>query len=495
MARKQNFLWRPQPGPQQAFATCPVQEIFFGGARGGGKTDGALGRCGIRALKYGKHYRGYFIRRELVQLEPAIARSKELFTPFGNFNEQKKSWTFKNGATLRFRYIDKDKDAEKLQGESATDVNIEEIGNFPDLAPLLKLKGILRSTGGVPVSFTATGNPGGVGHAAVKRRYIDPAPGGWQLIKERDPFTGLENERIYIPSRISDNKLLLQNDPTYLARLAQTGSEELVKAWLDGDFDAIEGAFFTEFSTAKHVIPTIPLPGHWTRFRAMDWGAFFPFYVGWFAIASEHYECPQTHTFIPKGAIVQYREYYGSQDDNNQGLKMPAGEVGLAIQERDHGDRISFGVLDPSAFKQDGGPSVAERMARATKGKVFFRKADNRRLGANGAMGGWDTMRSMLRGFERDTSGEQIPMLYFMACCPTIIRLMPLAQHHRDHPEDLELAEDHALDAVRYACMSRGVAAKSPTVPEKARDIRHMSLDELFEDNERGSRKRLSHRV
>jgi hypothetical protein len=35
--------WQPQPGPQSSFVTCPVFEIMFGGARGGGKTDAVLG--------------------------------------------------------------------------------------------------------------------------------------------------------------------------------------------------------------------------------------------------------------------------------------------------------------------------------------------------------------------------------------------------------------------------------------------------------------------
>ena len=30
---------RPQAGPQQALVLCPIEEIFFGGTRGGGKAD------------------------------------------------------------------------------------------------------------------------------------------------------------------------------------------------------------------------------------------------------------------------------------------------------------------------------------------------------------------------------------------------------------------------------------------------------------------------
>ena len=41
--------WEPQPGPQTALLACPVFEVFFGGARGGGKTDGMLGEWASHA--------------------------------------------------------------------------------------------------------------------------------------------------------------------------------------------------------------------------------------------------------------------------------------------------------------------------------------------------------------------------------------------------------------------------------------------------------------
>ena len=42
------WAWRPQEGPQQALVRCPVKEIFFGGTRGGGKTDGVLGKWALK---------------------------------------------------------------------------------------------------------------------------------------------------------------------------------------------------------------------------------------------------------------------------------------------------------------------------------------------------------------------------------------------------------------------------------------------------------------
>jgi hypothetical protein len=489
------YVWRPQAGTQYAYVGCPVAEIFFGGARGGGKTDASLGRALFRALKYKADFKAHFIRRELTQLEPAIARSKQIYSNFGSFNETKKRWDFNGGGSLHFRYIERDADAEKFQGDSCTDLYFEEIGNFPDLAPLLKLKGILRSTAGVPSCFCATGNPGGPGHSLVKRRYIDPAPLGWTVIPEKDELTGLVEERIYIPSRITDNKLLMKNDPGYLSRLARTGSAALVRAWLNGDFDAIEGAFFEKFEKSSHVLRRIGLPRHWNVVRAGDWGSYYPFYFCWGAVASEDWVHPDG-AYIPKGAIVVFNEWYGSRDHNNVGLKMPAADVGEEVARRDRqmGVKPTIQVMDPSAFKQDGGPSVAERMAKATNGKVFFHRADNRIQAKNGAMGGWDVMRERINGVEF-TDEVSIPTLFFMDNCVDAIRTIPALQHDPSNPEKLMGVEDHPADAIRYMCMSRPWEAKSPVKPKLTQDFRSMTLDQLWASHSKSKTSSASWRV
>ena len=72
-------VWQPQLGPQPALLACPVFEVFFGGARGGGKTDGMLGESASHADLYGAHAIGLMVRRERTQLVEAIERSRQLF--------------------------------------------------------------------------------------------------------------------------------------------------------------------------------------------------------------------------------------------------------------------------------------------------------------------------------------------------------------------------------------------------------------------------------
>jgi hypothetical protein len=68
--------WEAQKGPQTALLACPVFEVFFGGARGGGKTDGMLGEWVSHAALHGKNAVGLMIRRERVQLLETIERSR-----------------------------------------------------------------------------------------------------------------------------------------------------------------------------------------------------------------------------------------------------------------------------------------------------------------------------------------------------------------------------------------------------------------------------------
>ena len=250
--------------------------------------------------------------------------------------------------------------------------------------------------------------------------------------------------RVYIPARLSDNAKLLAKDPLYVARLQQTGSDQLVRAWLEGDWNIVEGAFFDKWRS-RNIVRPFEVPEDWIRFRSFDWGYAVPFSVGWWAVASDSYRTEAV--VIPRGALVRYREWYGSTGKANEGIKLTAEEVARGIASREKNETMAFRVADPSIFSSDGGPSVAERMAGHC-GR--WKKADNARVGRNGAQGGWDQMRQRIIG-DGDT-----PMLFVFETCRDFIRTIPALQHDPDRLEDLDTsAEDHVADEARYACMAR----------------------------------------
>lgn len=479
-----NVIWQPQEGPQTALISCPVFEIFFGGARGGGKTESSIGDWLDHSAQYGEGAIGIFVRRKLTQLAEVIARTKQIFPKLGaKYNEQQKTWTMAGGGRLKFVYLERDSDAEEYQGHNYTRVYVEEVTNFPNPSPINKLRATLRSAVGVPTGMRLTGNPGGPGHNWVKARYIDPDPRGYRVIPESTEveIDGVKQtvtlHRVFIPSKLGDNQLLLKNDPTYVLRLRQSGSEALVKAWLEGDWSIIDGAFFDEWDPSRHILQTefwLPrIPRHATIFKAMDWGSAKPFSVGWYALSDGTWG-------LPPDALLKFMEWYGAKGPN-VGLKMTARQVaeGILNRERDANIRCNYGVADPAIFIQNGGPSIGEEMALMG---VTWRAADNKR------MAGWSELRERLAWRIRDEEsgdviGEKPPGLYFLDGCDDSIRTIPVLQHDEKNPEDLDTdGEDHAGDETRYAVMSRpyhtargGASYRLPKLPSQ------LTINELVE--------------
>ena len=464
---QQEIIWQPQEGPQTALVACPIFEVFYGGARGGGKTEGSIGDWLQHSGQYGSWARGVFFRRTFKQLEQVIERTKKLYPKIGaKYNEQHSFWTMPGGGILSFRYLEKDKDAEEYQGHSYTRVYMEELTNYPFAGPLNLLRATVRSAEGIPVGLRLTGNPGGPGHHWVKQRYIDPEPKGWKILEEEvENLDGskVKLQRVYIPSRISDNRLLWENDPLYVARLRQVGSEALVNAWLKGDWDVIDGAYFDGFKPQVdgqpyHVLPTDEwinrIPPYSLRFRAFDWGYASPFCVGWYAVSDGTWG-------LPDGALLKYREWYGWNGKANEGLRWTNEQIAEGIKFREMyldsrfagrylREEIAYGVADPSIFSREGGPSIGEQF---WIGDVGFRRGDNKRIP------GWQQLQLRLKG-----SGGR-PMIYFLDCCTHTIRTLPIMQHDEKNIEDVDTeSEDHAVDETRYACMSRPWVERAPQI-------------------------------
>jgi hypothetical protein len=406
---------------------------------------------GIKAGRYGAAFNCVFFRKEMPMLDDAIERSKQIYREIGaKYSEHKKTWRFPGGGRLRFRPLERTSDAEKYQGQNLSDVCIEEAGNFASQAPIQRLHAVLRSGAGVPTQMHLTGNPGGPGQFWIKERYIDHDPSGFKRIQQKLPNGDIKS-RIFIPAKVTDNQILLKNDPGYVGNLYLVGSSQLVSAWLNGDWNAIEGAYFDCWSS-DIIIEPFEIPRHWLRFRSFDWGSAAPFSVGWWAISSG--DILPDGRYYPPGAMIRYREWYGKKSAN-VGLKLTAREVARGILARTLPDEeISYTVADPSVFAVDGGPSIAEESFNEG---LAFTRANNKRVAGMGAVGGWDQMRSRMKG-----DGER-PMIHCFSTCTDSTRTIPMMQHDELRPEDLDTdLEDHAADEWRYACMSRPWTAPLP---------------------------------
>lgn len=447
-------------------------ELLYGGAVGGGKSflmrAAAISWCGqIPGLQV---YLFRRLRDDLVKNHIEGPKGlRMLLAPWVQaklvdvVEDEIRFW---NGSKIYLCHCKDEKDRFKYLGAEIHVLLIDELTTFTEviyrfLRSRVRMVGVKLPddlVGRFP-RIVASSNPGNIGHAWVKAAFIDArAP----LEVERMPDDEGAMLRQYIPAKLEDNPSMAEDDPGYAGKVSGLGSPELVRAMRDGDWNVVAGAYFPEIGPAHIIVPR-SLPSYWLKFRAFDWGSARPFSVGWWTVSDGEL------AEFPRGALIRYREWYGAQRDSagrtipNSGLRMTAEQVADGIVERERPDlndnrKSMSGVADPSIFSQDGGPSIADRMAAR---KCFWRPADNTRIAKLGATGGWDQVRARLIG-----DGER-PALYVFDTCLDWIRTMPALQHDEGRPEDVQTeGEDHIADETRYACLSRPYVAPLPEQEE-----------------------------
>lgn len=339
-------IWKPQPGPQELMLSCPYEEILYGGAAGGGKTDSLLGDYAKGIEKYGEDHKGVIFRRTYPMLEELESRSLQIFGPaYGQkcYSLGNKKWKFPNGATLKFRFLEKKKDTLNYQGQQFNWIGFDELTQWPDDYCYEYLKTRLRSPSGAPCTIRSTSNPGGPGHLWVKEFFE---------IGKTPPLTPIVNRngriRIFIPAKVQDNLILMHNDPLYVERLDEISDPVLRLALKDGNWDVFAGQAFPEWRQHIHVVPDSPVPDGVTMWRACDWGFEKPYCVLWFYADYD-------------GNVTVCNEIYGKGDGVNAGSHEAASVVRQKIEtiENENNWWVPIGYLDPQCWaSHDDTPSV-----------------------------------------------------------------------------------------------------------------------------------------
>ena len=466
MTESEVVIFDPLPGPQTELLTVPVRDILFGGARGGGKSYGVLGHFAAKAIRtvsvYGKRncFHGILMRRTYPELEDIIKRAKEMFGGVGEWKEGKKTFIFPvegifGGATLKFRHLEKDDDATKYQGHEYQWVCIEEAGNFPSPKPVYMLRATLRSAEGVPTYFLLTANPGGVGHNWLKSDYVDPSPPSVPF-KVKLEGSIKEVYRIFIPSKLSDNPILMEaNDGEYLQNLlfAVAGNEQLRRAWLDGDWNVIAGGMFDDvWSDFHHILEPFAIPGNWPITRAYDWGSSAPFSIGWWATTDDSLITLPDRSVrqFAHGTLIRIHEWYGcSKNHHNQGLRLVEEEIINGIKEIEQTEGIhcnQAGPADTNIFEIKDGTALADKHH---KHGIYWKQAVKH---PGSRITGWQHIRQRLVSSKEDY--PEHPGLFVFNTCRDFIRTVPVLQRAKKNIEDVNTeSEDHIADETRYMVM------------------------------------------
>ena len=433
-----NVVFRPNDGPQTDFLAAPEIDVLYGGAAGGGKSYAML----VDPLRYAHRaaHRALILRRSMPELRELIDKSRELYPqafPGCKFREVEKLWNFPSGAKVEFGFLERDADVYRYQGQAYSWIGFDEITHLPTEFSWNYLASRLRTTDSeITPYLRCTANPGGVGAHWVKKRYVSPMPPN-ESFKGSDGLT-----RKFIPARLEDNPYLSQ-DGRY-EQMLQALPEVQRRQLLEGNWDVTEGAAFTEFDIAAHVVMPFDIPLGWERIKGIDYG-----------YASES-ACVWGSVDPTDGTLIIYRELY---QKNLTGEDLASVITRMEVQ-----DPYSVqGVLDTSAWARTGntGPTVGETLQRAGH---KLRRADKNRIQ------GKIQIHEYLRVQQ---SGR--PRLQIFNTCPNLIGELQGIPLDKSNPEDVDThAPDHAYDALRYLIMSR------PRVNDPYSQLRHLHLQQAY---------------
>ena len=269
-------IWQPNPGPQEAATASDTYEVLYGGAAFGGKSEWLL-HDGLKQIDK-SNYKALLLRRTFPELRELIDRSMAIFPQLGGvWNEQAKRWTFPSGATYQMGYCESYPDVMQYQGQQFAWIGYDELGQCSEERIWTYLMSRNRAPyAGIDSYMRASANPGGPGHAWLKRRFVNVCrPDG-------TPVHEISGTRAFFQAFMSDNKIGMALDPGYERRLDALPETE--RAWLkNGDWNAGAGMGLSELQRSKHLIDKFEVPKHWTMFGAFDWGYNHPFAYGLFA--------------------------------------------------------------------------------------------------------------------------------------------------------------------------------------------------------------------
>lgn len=415
-------IFRTDPQPKQVlFLQATQRYVAYGGARGGGKSWSVRRKAVALCCKYGKTKTSkginiLIIRKTLQELkENHIFPLIETTAGIAEYKDKDKALYFCNGARIKFGYMDTEQDADQYQGQEYDVIFIDEATMLSEMM-FIKLKACNRgSDPTIPKRMYLTCNPGGIGHAWMKRLFID-----------REYREGERSEDYYfIQAKSSDNAFLPEGYDTMLDSLP----DGLREAWRDGSWDTFAGAFFTEYNPEIHEVEPFEIPKHWKRYMSIDYG--LDMFAGVWAAIDE------------KGAIYVYR----SVEQPNL-VVTDACDYIRALEAADGCQYTRY--APPDLWGREAGTGKSQMDVFLENGMSFIKSDNDRKAG-------WLAIKENLA--PRYGNHQIAPKIYFFkGCCKPVCTNLPLLQHNAKKPGDC-MTEPHSLthspDALRYLCIMR----------------------------------------
>lgn len=400
------------------------EEIGYGGARGGGKTHWMLAQMavddcqrvpGLKCLLLRKV--GKAVRESFEDFRPKIlSRVPHDYTERGGLK-------FPNGSRIVLGHFKTEKDVEAYLGLEYDVIGVEEATTLT-WAKYQAIQSVNRTSksGWRPRLYTTT-NPGGVGHAWYKNRFVSPSRANTETVTR------------FIPATVDDNQFV---NPEYKHRLERlTGW--LLRAWRWGDWDITAGQFFVTFREDIHVIEPFAIPEEWRVWCALDYG--YTHFTVAYLLALDG----DDNIYI----VDEHAARRWQVKQHAEAIKTMLSRWDVSL------DRLQTFVSGADVFAQkDEGPTVAAKYAQQG---IELEPANMDRV--NGAA----EILDRLGDPERDIQ----PRLFIFKHCARLAGCLPMMEHDPNRPEDVRKVDvdedgiggDDPYDAMRYGVMA---AAKEP---------------------------------
>jgi phage terminase large subunit len=420
--------------------------IGYGGARGGGKSHWLLAQMGADDCQRVPELKCLLLRKVgKANLEHFEDLRRKLFTQIGHhFSASRGTLTFNNGSRIIAGHFQNESDIDSYLGLEYDVIGIEEATTlsarkFQDISTCCR-----TSKPNWRPRIYSTTNPGGVGHAWYRTRFVLPR------LKHK------ESDTRFIPARVGDNAF---NNPEYRRVLENlTGWQK--RAWLEGSWDIAAGQFFTNFRPEVHVLEDFD------DTRGVEWFASLDYGFVHYTVVLLGCRDGDGNTFI----VDEHAERMWLPQRHAEAIKAMIGRHQLSGHVAMRGlPRLSL----RSTWEVEPRPLKLENLHRFVAGAdVFSRQSDGTTIAAQYAkhgirmreantdrVNGWaEVMQRLGEPDACGAAGGVKPTLFIHKRCARLVESLPSLQHDPYRPEDVLKVDtdedgvggDDSADALRY---------------------------------------------
>ena len=407
--------------------------IGYGGARGGGKSHWLLAQMGADDCQRVPGLKCLLLRKVgKANIEQFEDLRRRLFGKLKNeFSAYRGVLAFANGSRIIAGHFQSEKDIDAYLGLEYDVIGVEEATTltsrkYQDISTCCR-----TSKPNWRPRIYSTTNPGGVGHAWYRTKFVIP------MVEKR------QTDTIFVPARVGDNAF---NNPEYQKVLeGLTGWQK--RAWLDGDWDIAAGQYFTNFRRDVHVVQDFD------DSRAVEWFAALDYGFAHYTVCLLGCRDGDGNTFI----VDEHAERLWLPQRHATAIRLMLARHKIGDRKLELADLKRF-VAGADVFsRQSDGTTIAAQYA---KQGIDLRCANTDRVN------GWAEILDL---FGEPNVGIA-PRLFIHQRCKRLIETLPALQHDPNRPEDVLKVDadedgvggDDAADALRYL-----VATKARTITQR----------------------------